>query len=254
MTQNLLDDDNADDNFVVDPNANYLEQLVGENKKFKTVDDLAKGKAQSDHYISTLERRLDAISSDYRKVLDERNAMPKLQELLDKIEQQQNLQSRETNPDSNGDQNRSATLSSEQLESLVSNKYAQFRQTEKETENYRNVQTKLSEKFGNNYKTILREQADALGLSDDEVNQMARKNPNLFYKTFDLTGSKDSSSFTTPPKSEIRNNNFVPKQNKRTLSYYEKLRKENPRLYLDPKIGVQMDKDAQELGDAFFDV
>jgi hypothetical protein len=40
-------------------------------------------------------------------------------------------------------------------------------------------------------------------------------------------------------------------QNKRTWAYYQELKKTNPKLYLDPKISVQMDKDAIALGDAF---
>jgi hypothetical protein len=40
-------------------------------------------------------------------------------------------------------------------------------------------------------------------------------------------------------------------QNQRTWAYYQELKKTNPKLYLDPKIAAQMDKDAIALGDAF---
>jgi hypothetical protein len=52
----------------------------------------------------------------------------------------------------------------------------------------------------------------------------------------------------------MRSDSFAPKSDKRTYSYYENMRKTNPNLYLDPKISIQMDKDAQALGEAFFDV
>lgn len=251
MTENLLDQDN--DNLELDPNANYLEALVGDNKKFKTPEDLAKGKAQSDHYIKTLERRLDAISDDYKKVLDERNAMPKLQDLIEKFDKldMQNLQSRDNTQNSNEDPNRQA-LNPEQLESLVTSKYAQLKQNERENDNYMQVRNKLSETLGNNFKAVLKEKSDALGLTDDEVNQMARKNPNLFFKTFDLNTIRQD-NFQSPPTNVMRNNSLSNRQEKRTMAYYEKMRKDNPKLYLDPKIAVQMDKDAQELGEAFFD-
>lgn len=250
MTENLLDQ-NAD-NAEIDPAKNYLEILVGENAKFKTNEDLARGKFQSDHYIKTLEGRLDAISGEYKKVLEERNAMPKLQELIDKLDQQ-NLHSRE-NPNSNEDPNRQQTLNPDQLESLVSSKFEQLKQTDKETQNYDQVKSKLSERFGSNYKSVLKEQSQALGLSDDEVNAMARKNPSLFYKTFDLNAPVNDNNFQTPPKSNVRNTTFAPRQvEKRTQSYYNKLLKENPRAYLDPKIAIQMDNDSQALGAEFFD-
>lgn len=39
----------------------------------------------------------------------------------------------------------------------------------------------------------------------------------------------------------------------RTLSYYDNLKRSNPKLYLDEKIRKQMDKDALLLGSKFFD-
>jgi hypothetical protein len=42
-------------------------------------------------------------------------------------------------------------------------------------------------------------------------------------------------------------------QQKKTLSYYLELKKTNPKLYLDPKMAIEMDRSAQYLGEAFFD-
>lgn len=39
----------------------------------------------------------------------------------------------------------------------------------------------------------------------------------------------------------------------RTESYYKQLKKDNPKIYLDPKFAVQMHNDAQALGEAYFD-
>jgi hypothetical protein len=40
---------------------------------------------------------------------------------------------------------------------------------------------------------------------------------------------------------------------KRTFSYYQKMKETKPKLYLDPKISRQMEKDSQTLGASFFD-
>ena len=40
------------------------EDLVGEGKKFKTIDDLAKGKAQADTHITNLEKELAELRQD----------------------------------------------------------------------------------------------------------------------------------------------------------------------------------------------
>jgi hypothetical protein len=246
---NLLD--NSNDQIELDPNKKYYDELVGEAKKFKDNEALARGKFEADIHIQTLQRRLDEMREDYKKVYEESKTAPKLQDLLNKIEQMQTPASRET-PPSNED-NRPAAIDPEQIESLISNKLMQHEQTRKQTENLNLVQTKVKERFGDNFKSALKQQADALGLTDDDVNNMAKNNPNLFFKTFDVNTPRGNELFQTPPQSE--RNGFTPKGNqKRTLSYYENLRKQDPMLYYDPKIAVQMDKDAQALGNEFFDV
>ena len=82
---------------------------------------------------------------------------------------------------------------------------------------------------------------------------MARTNPNLFFKTFDVGSTKSQETFQSPPASALQGYT-PPKNQKRTLSYYQELRKKDPMIYYDPKIAVQMDKDAQALGKDFFDV
>jgi len=47
---------NATSESTLDTTKNYLTELVGEDKKFKTVDDLAKGKAEADAFIERLLR------------------------------------------------------------------------------------------------------------------------------------------------------------------------------------------------------
>lgn len=249
MTENLLEDQNED--LQLDPEKNYLSELVGEGKKFKTEEDLAKGKFASDHYIQTLERRLDTMRSDYLKVLEERNAAPKLQELIDRLDQTQQLTSRE-NPESKEDIK--PAYDPKEVESLVSHKYQEFKKQETEQANFAKVENKAREVLGNNFKTLLKDKSQALGLTDEEVNSMARRNPDLFFKTFDLNG-QSVDNFQAPPRTERRSTTFAPKgPQKRTMSYYDDLRRKDPRAWLDPKIAIQMEKDSQALGEAFFDV
>lgn len=237
----------------IDESKNYLEELVGEDKKFKTTEDLAKGKALSDNFIKILESRLDAAREEFKKVRDENIAGPKLQELIDKNEAiLQQLTSRKE-PNSNEDLNKGA-YDPKQFEDVMDSKIQQAKQRDREDSNFKLVQDKLTERFGKTYPNFLQEQAKELGLTDIEVNQMARKNPSLFIKTFDLNAPKNDDNFQTPPKSSLRSDNFAPRTPKaRTMSYYNDLRKKDPNAWFDPKIAVQMDKDSQALGNAFFD-
>lgn len=250
MTENLLEQD-LDHGDPVDENKNYFEELVGEDKKFKSVEDLAKGKAQSDSYIKTLEERLDEMREDYLKLREEHMAGPKLQELLDKLDSEKQL-TRE--PPKTQEVDKATAFDPKTVESLISSSIQKHEQTKKEQENYTLVKNKLIEQFGSKYQESLKARSEQLGLSENEVNEMARKNPKLFTKTFDLDAKPPVDNFQAPPRSERRSDTFAPRApQKRNWAYYQDLRKKDPVAWLDPKIAVQMEKDSQAQGSAFYD-
>lgn len=250
MTNNLLTQD--DDNIpVIDEAKDYLTEFVGEGKRYTDTKALAKAKAHADAHIALLEKKLDTVTADYAKAREDNVAGAKLQDLLNKLETQSALASRELNPNSN--EETKPTMSVDQIESLVSTKIQQTEQQRRETENWNKVKATLSEKLGSNYKNVLREKSEALGLTDDEVNAMARKNPGLFIKTFDLNEQKQEEQFQSPPKGI--NTGFAPKGREvRKWSYYRNLQKENPMAWNDKSIRIQMEKDAQALGKDFYDI
>src|SRR6267154_5364704 len=74
----------------LDPSKNYLTDLVGPDKKFKTVEDLARGKAEADTTIELFKKRQDELRDDYLKLREEANQQAKLQDLIDRLEHPQN--------------------------------------------------------------------------------------------------------------------------------------------------------------------
>jgi len=259
MTNNLLDQ--PSDKETIDPNKDYLAELIGPGGKFYDANEkvalqkLARGKVEADIHIATLEPRLDELREDYLKARNENVTGAKLQELLTKLETAQ-LASREQNQNSNEvNKENPDQLDPARFKSLITEEFSQLRNQEREDANFSQVQGKLIGKYGNNYASVLKDQQKALGLSDEEVNSMARKNPSLFSKTFDLDTPTEKNSFQSPMQNQRINNSYTPNSNqKRTLSYYKELRKKDPTVYYDPKIAVQMDKDAIALGKEFFDV
>lgn len=248
MTENLLDDNN--DRIDVDPNKNYLEELVGEGKKFKTPEDLAKGKYISDLYIKHKEREFDSLREDYLKLRDEYNAGPKLQELLeDLVQNKQQLASNDNTDNVNGVQNKPA-FDPKEIESLVSSKIQEHETSKKYEENFNSVRNKLKDVYGSNYKQVLKEKIESLGLEEDLVNDLARRHPKVLYKTLGLDQPQQD-NFQTPPRSNITG--FAPSNQKRTWSYYQELRKKDPKTYYNPKTQVQMHNDAISLGEEFED-
>lgn len=237
---------NEDDNLQIDDNRNYYEELVGENGKFKTKEDLAKGKFASDNYVKILESRLDGAREEMSKMREQVIAGSRLQELIDKIDNKNQSNIRET-PISNEEKVPATTPDD------IDNRIRAFEQSKLEKSNFDSVMNKVKEVYGREYVSILKDQSDNLGLSAEEVNRMARFTPKLFAKTFELDRVQND-NFQAPPRSDRRSDSFAPRPpEKRNQAYYDKLRQQNPLAWMDKKIAFQMDRDAQAMGRAFFE-
>jgi len=218
--------------------------------KDKPAEELLEAKVNSDLYIKTLERQKDELRTDYLAQREELLAKAKFEDLLTRFESSKDNNLQVANTPAN--EVESPKYDPKEIESLVLKKIGESKSLEKETENYNKVEAKLKERFGSNYLSILQEQRNNLGLSVEDVNALAKKSPEAFFRVMNLNEQR-SESFQTPPRSGQRNDNFAPRgQTKRDWNYYQELKKTNPKLYLDPKISVQMHNDAVEQGEAFY--
>lgn len=241
--------DNGD--ITIDPTKNYLEELVGEGKKFKTVEELARGKYEADLTVRNREMRLDQIQEDYKKLHEEYKAAAKLQELIDKLE---TTPSRDENLNSNQSTDDTAKMfDPNEIDSLLNRKLQEAEVNKKKAENRRIVQDKLQEQLGESYQAILKQQINALGLDTSYADNLAETSPAAFFKVFGLDQKDGKETFNSPMRStERRSDSFTPSTHKRGWSYYEQMRKEKPTVYHDPKTHNQMIKDIQEIGEDRF--
>jgi hypothetical protein len=232
-----------------DPNKDYLSELVGEGKKFKTVQDLARGKFEADVYIDTLTKRQDEINTDYRRVLEESKAQAKLQDLIDRLEIAK-IDNNTPSPVMN-DLEKKPAVDMNEIKSLIQTEIVQTKQQDKETENFNQVQRKLKEQFGSNYQTVLKEQMESLELTAEDIDRLAKKSPTAFFNTLGLN-QQTTQNQLTPPRTQ-RNDSFLPRGGeKRDWNYYLSLKKKDPAAWLDPKTAVQMQNDVLELGEKAF--
>lgn len=232
----------------IDPSKDYFQELVGEGKKFNTPQDLARGKYEADVYVRTLEKRLDSLRDDYLRLREDNTSRAKLQDLVDQLNAKQISNSE--SPNANEVNREPVNL--EDVESRIFSKIEQRELKKVQDANLDIVKNKLKERFGSNYQSAIKEQTEALGLSPDDIVALAKKSPTAFFKTLGLD-QQQTEQFTAPPRSNQRSDNFAPKVQKRTWSYYQNLKKTNPNAWLDPKTAVQMQDDYLALGDAFED-
>jgi len=243
MTESLLAEEETT---TIDPNKNYLEELVGEGKKFKTAEDLARGKYEADTYIEIMKKRQDELRADYLKMRDEAMAKAKLEELISKLDNKQ------SHVDEPKNEERVKPLDLNEIDTLFSNKLREHEVARKQQENLKLVKDKLIERFGNNYQSTVKQQIESLGITEEVFTQMAQNYPQMVFKTLDIDKPRATEQFPAPPRNSVQG---LPQSGKkdRTWTYYQELKKTNPRLYYDPKIAKQMHDDYQRLGEAFED-
>lgn len=225
-------------------NENYLDQLVGEGKKYKDNEALARSRFVADEHIERLERENAALRNDYEQARTENMASKRLEELYDQIatrRQQDNQPIVEEKPQ----------YDERRIESLIDNRFRQMEEARTHQDNLQRVRQKLEERYGQDYTETLKKNLEQLDLTPTEADELAKRKPSTFIKMLGLD-SNATERFQSPP-SNTQLNTTQRAEPKRTWSYYQQMKRENPKLYHDPQTNIQMLKDAELLGDAFAD-
>lgn len=238
MTESLISDTPVTPQ--VDPDKNYLTELVGEGKKFKSPEDLARGKYEADEFIRMKNAEYDKLREDYLKLHEQFKAKASMEELVDRLS---NVQPQ--NRDNTTDADNKPAYDPREVESLIASKYQEFETQKTAQQNFKLVQDKLQERYGDNYPSVIKQQIESLGLTREFVDDLARKHPQVLLKTLGVNDQPPTETFRSPPRSSVRNDNFAPHTPKRDWQYYENLRKNSPAIYTNPKTQLQMHEDAK---------
>jgi hypothetical protein len=214
----------------------------------KTKEELLEAKINSDLYIKTLERQKDELVSHSTRLNDDLQARENLQALIDRL----NKVETQTPSAPTGLEERELAPKIEDIEKIVASKIEENKLREIETRNFNTVQSKLADRFGANTANVLNEQANALGLSKEDVNALARKSPEAFFRIMGLN-DQPRETFQSPTTSSMRPGMFAPKNEKRTWAWYQDLKRKDFKAWSDPKTQLQMHRDAEVLGPAFED-
>lgn len=216
---------------------------LNKNVEDLTVEDLAKKAFHGDRHITRLETDLGALRTDL-------NTRVTLEEVMSEIKtaRQPGEASRETHQ---------STESSNKVEGLKEEDVVRLLQNERQKavhdQNIAQVRSNLAEMWGKGYRTKLKEVGEDLGLTEEEMGNMAATRPKVFMKLIGADAqpaTRVNPQATLAPITGVRTRtNQAPE---RTYDYYKKLHKENPKLYWDPKTREQMYQDLEKIGpDAF---
>lgn len=237
MTDLFLDQ--IDDLPTIDENKNYLEELVGEGKKFSDPTALARGKYEADLFVERLKQENLGLRNEL-------NSRVKMEEFLDKL----NTSSQQKSPDAGqqpSDLDKGTPgLKPEDVIQLLDKR----EQQKAASQNVNRVKERLQETLGPNYANKLKQVAQDLGLSTDNLNSLASTSPDAFFKVVGIETKKEQDLFQAPLRNQM-SPTFTPKDTVKDWNYYEDLRKKDKIRYWSTAVQNQMHQDAMRLGDKF---
>lgn len=230
---------------------NYLEALVGEGKKYKSADELAKAYAHLDNFTE----RVKAENSGLRTELGSKVS---LEELVNRLSQA----ATPANP--NGASNQNANndfgerhdngggndghkgLSAAEVAELVRKSITEEQTKATYASNRDKCVDEMRKAWGPNYVEQLHRVRRELGVSENDLNSLAMTSPNVFLNA--VLGSARGTSMDNPnagiaPRSSTNLAAGAMRQAgsaKEDWQYFEKLRKENPTKYWSPSVQNRM--------------
>ena len=219
-----------------------LESLVGPGKKFADAEALAKGKAESDAFITKLVDEKRTLEQEALRLQNENLKLKARSSILNQLDDSDNDNDNNTQtkvtPDVKG-------LSPEDVAKMIKNDKLE----ERKLANQREVDAVISRVLGDKAKEVLTAKAGELGLTPEALVDLAKDNPRLFYASVGINpnATTTNSSMYQPGNSSV-DSNSQPVRNK---AFYDKLQKDMGTLKFirDSKLQVQLHKDAQALGD-----
>lgn len=211
------------DNFL-NNEAITLDTLVGEDRKYKTPDELAKAYHNAEGHILQIKQELAAL----RSATPQEAPAPVIKQPEPPVVSDADLESRIR-----------ATIQ------------AQTEQAKREA-NFKQVVDVLLSTYGTEEKAndVINNKAAELGLSVDRLKELAAESPKAFLNNIGI--GQPSSSFTAPRgdvnPAALHNQGGQGRVEPGTWEFYENIRKTDPTRYWSRSVQNQMHKDIQSRG------
>lgn len=220
-----------------------IAELVGEGKKYKTLEDFARSRLEADVHI----QRLEQENKDYREKLAGSKAV---EDVLEAIKA--GAASANNSPDpSKNVQDVTGTLTAEQVAKMVTEQVAGLRSAEQRAANLAKANAKMAETFGEKAQEVYLKEAASPELQKI-FRELAETNPDkflsLFVKPQQNNQSLDVTGKNTQAMSLVNTGTIEPG----TQAFYAKLRKDSPKQYYSAGVQLQMHNDAMTNPDKYF--
>lgn len=230
---------------------NLLDALVGEGRKFKTVEELAKGKLNADNHIESIEQENAKLKLQNAEL---QQAQAKADSVTDLLEAVRN-QSKESSEGA-------ATMTSEELAQMVKTVMKDEKSAETKAFNRsqgNSLVLKLADGNVDTARLLVAEKAEALGMTPQALATLSESSPSAFAELM--------STIKPNPKSDGSTNNLPGKRTEyldgntrqleidgfKTKAWFDGQKKEmgHVKYIQSPQIQSELRKSISGLGDRF---
>lgn len=215
--------------------------IVGEGKKYKNPDDLAKAYAN----IEAHARKIEAENATIRAERDAREANPNPNP--NPSVRQEQPQGSDLNPVTPPQAPKPDAVD---FRSQIREEVKALNETERATANAEAAANKLVDIYGSPLEAnkAVQTRAQELGVSVDWLRDSAARSPNAFYATMGIGDNTPSRS--TPASGDgVRMNTGTAQRN---FEYFDKIRKDDPKLYFSANTQREMMAAARTQGADFY--
>lgn len=213
----------------------YLDRLVGEGKKFKTVEDLARGKYEADAYVERLTKEQEELRQELEKRVG-------LEEKLDSLLKAQEGRDRTPSDPPAGKQ-----VDDLDLDKLIEGKLSEREKAHSEQAMFRDSQKAVIDHFGGDVeqaKAFVAKRAQELGVTTEYLGSRAKESKQAFMALVGIQARPEQRQTDRPrgTHTDVPVNHQGAKPGSK--QYYDQLRRENPRLYFSAKTQQEIFKAA----------
>lgn len=218
----------------------------GKERLFNTVEEAQQSWQHSQDFIKNTVQEKQSLEAKVQELEAKVNQSLKLEEALEKLQQQKETTQMTQEPNQQQTTEQTSQLDLEQLEAQLTEKIIGKLTASQQEEVFKNNESEsisaAQAVFGSDFESKLKEKAQSVNMSSEDIVHMARTNPTLFKNTFGL--NKAPSKDVTPPSgSNTPQNNVAPQSQKpaffgkdRVNQGVEALRNKAREMGLDPNL------------------
>lgn len=159
-------------------------------RKFNNKEDVITKITNQDSHIKTVEEENAALRDQLKELSENKETNDDVIKELERMKQEIT----------------EGSLTTDKVKDLVNESLTTSKQEELKVSNHKQCENALREAYGDNYITKLAEQAASLDISLDEADDLARKNPKVFLRTFVVDKTPSFSSSNNTQMSQGNNN------------------------------------------------